>query len=83
MTKKKKSQLEKDVDRTIVVLSLWIIVYSIACLLANVVGIVILISFTAICFMYAKCVAEKEKKEKLQELIKKWHKKQMKELEEK
>lgn len=83
MTKKKKSQLEKDVDRTIVVLSLWIIVYSIACLLANVVGIVILISFTAICFMYAKYVAEKEKKEKLQELIKKWHKKQMKELEEK
>lgn len=81
MTKKKKSQLEKDVDRTIVVLSLWIIVYSIACLLANVVGIVILISFTAICFMYAKYVAEKEKKEKLQELIKKWHKKQMKELE--
>lgn len=67
MTKKKKSQLEKDVDRTIVVLSLWIIVYSIACLLANVVGIVILISFTAICFMYAKYVAEKEKKEKLQE----------------
>ena len=81
MTKKKKSQLEKDVARTIVVLSLWIIVYSIACLLANVVGIVILISFTAICFMYAKYVAEKEKKEKLQELIKKWHKKQMKELE--
>ena len=83
MTKKKKSQLEKDVDRTIVVLSLWIIVYSIACLLANAVGIVILISFTAICFMYAKYVADKEKKEKLQELIKKWHKKQMKELEDK
>ena len=81
MQKKKKSRLEKDVDRTIVVLSLWIIVYSIACLLANAVGIVILISFTALCFMYAKYVAEKEKKEKLQELIKKWSANQIKELE--
>lgn len=81
MQKKKKSRLEKDVDRALVVSSLWSIVYCIACLLGNALGVVILISFTAICGMYAKYVSEKEKKEKLQELIKKWHKKQMKELE--
>ena len=78
---KKKSRLEKDVDRALVVSSLWSIVYCIACLLGNALGVVILIFFTALCIMYAKYVSEKEKKEKLQELIKKWSKNQIKELE--